>query len=436
MFSASRKSLISDTVYMLKLRSTEITTDINCCITKIQEAEIEALRKRQEEEDRIRRAQEEEAARARLAEEAARRDREKAAEEAAAAKRAEEKQAQDRASQAAAAATARAAAEKQAAESAKAAAAAAAAAALGPNSQFEVSALEDRIVSADAWAYAEPRLETINRIKTQIKPAVTSNPATRNALFKAKMTITQRTGQLTRSQKKVIEIARALDENFKNCQADPQLYELVMDMTAKQIIKQAATEVAVKRNMAFPLAIVCVLLFQKHAPFLDILMGRFMRKCPYIAPLYFRKMPGESMTDYQLKIGYKEKDEGVLETEIQYGERMCGILSLYAAIVQTKSVPNNYGISNGWTWIARILNMKPRRITPLLLHTFLEVAGHELLKTYPRQAPKLIRYMVQVAIPMMPASANASTTRLKLFLEETALAKGTIDPYESSHLET
>ncbi|EGF78345.1 hypothetical protein BATDEDRAFT_26953 [Batrachochytrium dendrobatidis JAM81] len=260
------------------------------------------------------------------------------------------------------------------------------------------------IASDDAWKVAEPYISTVLSIKTKIKPSLMADPTLRNRVFTAKMAITQRIGQLTRSQVKILEI------------------------------KQAETEVAVKRNMAFPLANVCVILYEKHTKLLDILLGRMMKKCPFIVPRYIRKLQTDSMVAYQKKSGYKEVD-GSMETEIQYGERMCGILSLYAAMIQTTTVKNNHGIENGWKWMARILNMKPRRITPLLIHTFLEISGHSLVKTYNRQVLKMVRYIVQILIPMIPVAANASTTRLSLMLNETILRNGSIPVFEGSQLE-
>lgn len=93
-------------------------------------------------------------------------------------------------------------------------------------------------------------------------------------------------------------------------------------------------EVSVKQDSAFPLAILSVHLSSKHPPFQDILLGRMMKKCPYIVPMYPRKQPAESLKEYQKRLGYNVKSDPI-ESEIQYGERMCGILSLYAAIIQT-----------------------------------------------------------------------------------------------------
>eukprot|EP00842_Homolaphlyctis_polyrhiza_P006682 jgi/Hompol1/7014/HPOL_005158-RA len=139
------------------------------------------------------------------------------------------------------------------------------------------------------------------------------------------------------------------------------------------------------------------------------------------------------------KIGYQERDAETkeLESEEQYSERMCGILSLYAAIIQTSAVPNNYGIAHGWTWLACIMNLKPRKITPLLLITFLEIAGNALLTKYKGQAKKLIRHIIDIVIPTISTNkkAIASTTRLGLWLEETVLKNGQIPVFLDSKLE-
>ena len=191
-------------------------------------------------------------------------------------------------------------------------------------------------MSEQAWQEATTYLDLIKRIKTEIKPQVGRQPQMIKALFSSKMVITQKVGQLTRSQTKVIAIAKALDKNIVDAASVGQEFQLyIMDLTAKQILKQAEKEVAVKRNMAFPLAVVCVLLFNKHAQFLDVLLGRFMKRCPYTIPCFYNKASNETNREYQKRLAYREVDEGVLETEIQYGERMCGLIALYSAIMQT-----------------------------------------------------------------------------------------------------
>ena len=62
-----------------------------------------------------------------------------------------------------------------------------------------------------------------------------------------------------------------------------------MYLVAKQIVNQAGKEVAVKQDMAYPIAIFCAMLLEKHKLFKDILIGKMIQKCPYIAPMYIKK---------------------------------------------------------------------------------------------------------------------------------------------------
>ena len=93
--------------------------------------------------------------------------------------------------------------------------------------------------------------------------------------------------------------------------------------------------------------------------------------------------------DFKKAVGFKEAENGQ-ETVIQYTERMCGIAALYFSVLYTlakngilyffkfasfsislgQRIP---GVGNGWSWMARIVNLIPRKITPSLIFTFLEV---------------------------------------------------------------
>jgi hypothetical protein len=105
---------------------------------------------------------------------------------------------------------------------------------------------------------------------------------------------------------------------------------------------------------------------------------------------------------------------------------MCGVLCLYAAIVQTTALPHSFGIENGWKWLSRMLNLPVRRITAALVLTFIETAGYEMYKKYPNQMPKLMKLLSEESIPKMPKASVASITRLQLFLEDTVTRTGSI----------
>ena len=133
-------------------------------------------------------------------------------------------------------------------------------------------------------------------------------------------------------------------------------------------------------------------------------------------------------------MGYTKKEDGSYETEIQYEERMCGVLSLYSAIVQTTALPHSYGIQYGWKWLSRMFNLPVRRISASLILTFIEMAGYEMYKKYPTQMPKLMTLLIREIIPRMPEASVASITRLQLFLEETVIKTGSIPEPFGKHL--
>ncbi|KAJ3325921.1 hypothetical protein HDV06_002306 [Boothiomyces sp. JEL0866] len=189
----------------------------------------------------------------------------------------------------------------------------------------------DKIVSKQAWEEASKYLEIVNIIKKELKPSMLQNVEVSNELMKCKMKINRTVGQLTRSQPQLIRLAKSLNEIFNGAkEKSVEFFQVVMYLAAKKIIKQAETEVSVKNDTAYPLAILCVHLGTKHPEFWQVLLGRFMKKCIFIIPCYLVKPKEETLQVYQERLGFKKN-----ETEIQYGERMCGIVALYAAIVQT-----------------------------------------------------------------------------------------------------
>ncbi|KAI8922579.1 GLE1-like protein-domain-containing protein [Powellomyces hirtus] len=380
---------------------------ITSAIQQIEEKERKekeaAEAKRKQEEQRLlaaQKAKEEAEQRAKQSEEAAKKQ--QAADEKALADKAKEAEAQiTQARQEAVKAS-------QEAESQKQRDAAAVASANEPSKFIPSKTLED----------FNTRVAKIEMIKSKLKPLCAANPAFSQMVFTAKMTFTRKMGQVMNSEKKIIEIARELNQTLKGAQAQgPECYALCMDSLAKKIVKQAESEVAVKMDAAFPIATLCIILYNAHEEFLDILLGRLAKRCPYIITTSFQKRAGEQDTAFRARLGYRKIDDA-WESAIQYGERMAGILTVYAAITQTTSIPHKHGVDQAWLWLTRTLNVKPRRIVSLLVLRFIEVAGHELLKAFPKQMEKLLVLLREVFIPMIPPEAVASTTRLQLFLDD------------------
>lgn len=79
---------------------------------------------------------------------------------------------------------------------------------------------------------------------------------------------------------------------------------------------------------------------------------------------------------------------------------------------------NAHGMKYGWAWLAHVLNMAPRRITPVLLELFLKIAGHRFETVYKKQAHKVFAYILNVYLPRIDGTQNvAAKTRLEVLME-------------------
>eukprot|EP00126_Sphaerothecum_destruens_P000213 Sdes_comp10252_c0_seq1m1888 len=198
-------------------------------------------------------------------------------------------------------------------------------------------------------------------------------------------------------------------------------------------------------DSAFPIAAVAVGIMIDFPEMKDRIMARFYQKCPFIASYYMRFPPNTHDDEKKRLLGYSQESsekETQWESQEKYIERMCGITTLFAAIIQTEwssssSNPQNcnpLGIDFGWKWLARILNQNPTTITPSLLVCFLQVAGHQLFKVYRKQFAKLVNFIAQDFLPKMNKKKSmGAITRLELFLEK-SIKQGTIPPPEGRNL--
>jgi len=80
--------------------------------------------------------------------------------------------------------------------------------------------------------------------------------------------------------------------------------------------------------------------------------------------------------------------------------------------------PNNLGIHLGWSWLAAMLNMSPRPITPVLLASFLEQASYALFRRYGKNFENIVRFILEKYLSLVPKSAIAAKTRLELIVCE------------------
>lgn len=93
-----------------------------------------------------------------------------------------------------------------------------------------------------------------------------------------------------------------------------------------------------------------------------------------------------------------------------YLKRLTGIQRIYSSILVARfrsdheNNPHPHGIENGWIWLSNFLNLAPigiPDICPTLILEFLEIAGHEMWKTYEKQFKKLLLVMHQHYLPLI-----------------------------------
>ncbi|KAG0236892.1 hypothetical protein BGW42_002390 [Actinomortierella wolfii] len=253
------------------------------------------------------------------------------------------------------------------------------------------------------------------QFRNSIKPSVAGNTPLRKQVNAIKRDVTPAIGQLVNTRVSIGDCCNALLDAFNRAQQlGQEAYIWIMYFAAKTFVIQAETEGRIKVGLMYPYAQVIVILSGRHQLFIDILMARFAKKCPYVTPIYHVRDPAMTDDDYKKTLAYAKKD-GKWEDESEYVARQCAIFSLYCAIIQTTPIQGNnpYSISHGWTWMARILNMPPRPITPNLIDAFLEICGPVFLATYRTQALKVLQLLYDEFIPMIPKKGAPGTSRLK-----------------------
>lgn len=76
------------------------------------------------------------------------------------------------------------------------------------------------------------------------------------------------------------------------------------------------------------------------------------------------------------------------------------------------------GLNLGWTWLATILNLPPRSITPYLLVSFLEQSSYAFYQKYGINFENLMKFIIDKYIPLIPNSSIAIKIRLEILCKE------------------
>ncbi|SPC60715.1 related to GLE1 - RNA export mediator [Ustilago sp. UG-2017b] len=297
-------------------------------------------------------------------------------------------------------------------------------------------------------------MEKIRNIKTNVLPAISSNPELRKQCFAAKRQITPKVGQLTNSRQEITRITQAIAsvlDAAKQAAAtgSGDVYTWILNHLSKCLIRQAEQEVAAKQDTAYPLARVVVwLILLGHVELGDVLMARLCKKCPWVIPAWPGRRKEMDEATYRKVMGYKSADE----TTENYSNRMNGISAFYFAILQTvpsappgastldlERIPVHLRSTTLWRWSVRALTPSMAGVAfldhpmcPSTWAVFIEIAGTYALKLYGKQMRKVFELLLRDGLQGKKAGwlqqdkpyVKAATVRLELLLTDWAGSSG------------
>lgn len=191
------------------------------------------------------------------------------------------------------------------------------------------------------------------------------------------------------------------------------------------LVLQGARQVSFDTESAFYFAAVIVAIWTQFPDVGKLILAYFHRNYPYLVPYYMPRVEGQSNNDYHKALGYHVSNHKI-EHEDHFLKKFSGTVQLYAAVVSSKgaSTPDHpHGIHNGWTFLARTLNLKPQpNITATMMFEFIKIAGHLLMQTYHKQFQKLLLLLFKEFLPAIdkvtPAEKRGPAYRFKDFLQE------------------
>lgn len=227
-------------------------------------------------------------------------------------------------------------------------------------------------------------------------------------------------GQLINSFSKVntitLEIVSFVEQSKQlgnqNAELSQFIHKWFMYTLTKLIIKQAEKEIRVSMKAAMPLAYVVIYLLIKFPDLKEILLAKFIKKCPYILgySASFSTIQG------RIKMGWKfaNKEKKIFESDLEYNERVGGIFTLWSMITTVRlhdnmaifnvlgSLPADTNslilqpimISKSWIMISRLMNIEKSLINNshfFMLCNWFQIAGQAFINAYGKQGRKLIQ---------------------------------------------
>lgn len=195
---------------------------------------------------------------------------------------------------------------------------------------------------------------------------------------------------------------------------------------ADKMIEHGESLVALHLPASFTLAYVAVEVGKVFGMFMDVLFASFYRRSIFTIPMYIESSDADASVFangvLRTALGFRD----VVETYEAFIERMSGVVYLFGALLVMPFVDGRL-MEYAWVWLSSLLNMTPKIYTSTILCSFLEVTSYAMYSTYKRQFLKLIVFIKDIFIPLLPSASVSANTRLTLLIER-FISKGFAPP--------
>eukprot|EP00871_Galdieria_phlegrea_P002767 jgi/Galph1/3491/GphlegSOOS_G2138.1 len=242
------------------------------------------------------------------------------------------------------------------------------------------------------------------------------DPAAASFRMHLKKRINLAANQIAASQKQILNKARDIVETLQKAgQSSKEAQSFCILCTVERLVEEGERQVALHSDSAFSIAAVIIAVTAEFPYLRQLFLAQFHQVCIFTIPAYAVRSKEESVETFWQTMGWKQA-----ETVDRFFERMSGYISLFAAVLQTQLPSlaiNLFGLESAWTWLARVLNMKPRRFTAFILISFLDIAGYALWRKYSKQFDKMLRLIHDYVLPHLPKTTSPGpTARLQSYI--------------------
>lgn len=275
------------------------------------------------------------------------------------------------------------------------------------------------------------KMKALFQVAEQSIAAMETHPRRRDIYKTIHLNCNQITNMKSQIQAKINTLGQLLNASKTGSELE---YRYCLALISQKLVDQCDILICRQPASAWGVAHTLVPLAAHHPILMEFVIATFYNKCPYTVPCYPKRaaLPDgtmESEEDFVYKkLKYKKKEDGK-ETDEAYFERMSGYLYLYSAITCVPVNNHPHGIEEAWTWLARVLNMPPRRATAHVLLAVLKNTGYSLVRTYGVQFRKLLGFIKSGYGAQLPADTptdRAAKARLEIYISDYESANGQI----------